>query len=279
MENKTIIQAEPSFKPEQNAETQTSFNVNDYLVDEFNEIKDVLASQWQEDLSSESSQTPSAKRVEVDRKNKKLGMWPTATLDRFAGQSPAQIQMLENIKISRDDIYEMAEEMSEVVLSSRILEVRFSDNTIYWKNRDTTPCHTSYYLESLAVKTTFLGDDGGCYIYSSNVAPMLMSAVAIFGYGILTNEPQGFLLVEQGGEDIIYELEGFSLAAYVDNDPSAYAFFEEWEKLDDEHIFFTCFNKTRKLLNVETRKVDGGLFTDFENGDTDSVPVTDSDAK
>ena len=98
MKKQKIIPEETYFNPEQDTEIQNKLNVNDYLVDEFNEIKDVLAFEWQDDLSSESSQTPSAKRAEVERKNKKLGMWPTTTKNRFAGQSPTQIQMLENIR-------------------------------------------------------------------------------------------------------------------------------------------------------------------------------------
>jgi len=193
--------------------------------------------------------------------------WPSTPNDPHAGQSPAQVEMLDAVIAAWDGIYDMANN----VLSPRILEIRFSDNTVYWINRG----YTSYYLKNLAVKARFLGDDDSHYLCLDQAN---LHAVAVFGYGALTNKPQGFLLTQQDGKDVIYELEEFCVGASVDNDPSD-PWFEEWEPLDNERVFFTCFNKTRELLLVETPKTAGGLFDGCDGDGPDPAGGGDTDSK
>jgi len=110
-------------------------------------------------------------------------------------------------------------------------------------------------------------------------------AILIFGHpdyyprvGFRRAKPQGFLLTQQDGKDVIYELEEFCVGASVDNDPSD-PWFEEWEKLDEERVFFTCFNKTRELLLVETPKTAGGLFDGYDGNEPDPAGGGDTDSK
>ena len=233
----------PQFKPAQDVSTHPcahSFNAKDYLDAGFNELTNILAHEEKSDMLLK----PSKKEVCQEG----FAIWPVVPADRFAGQPSAQIQMLEAIRTTREGILEMADD----VLSRRILEVRFTDNTIYWESRKFASDYTSYYLKNLALKAKFLGEGGSYGIFCRKED--FMSAYAVFGHGALTNAPQGFLLAERDGEVVIYELDEFSLVASVDNAPHD-ATFDEWEKLDENRVFFTCFNKSHGLLHVETPKL------------------------
>ena len=240
-----------SATPTQGTNLQASceyLDVNSYLENQFDEVRDMLT-------CAELLEPPPKSSESVSRRS--VGYYKWAPRYPYAGQSPVQIQMLDAIKSTRDDIYAIADDL----LIRRTLEVRFSDNTIYWKQCG----YTSYYLENMIVNAAFLGDSGNHSSYIDK--GQLITAIAVFGYGILTNRPQGFLLTKQGDRVVIYELEAFVMMARVDSDPSAYADFDEWKALDEGRIFFTCFNKTRGLIHVSTPKIDGELYDDFDDDD------------
>ena len=199
-----------SLNPVLNAVTQKShetFNANEYLEATFSKLAGGLILKMQ---SESSSQKPSNKPT-----HRTIYSWPNIPSDRFAGQSAEQIEAIKELKAMNDDRYEM----SYYVLADRQLEVRFWDNTVLWDHPTVEPGCRSYYLKNLATEVTYLGEDSSYYVYSDSDTAKFMAATAVFGTGLTTKKPQGFLIFKDGSGDFACELEEFVIASYVDNDP------------------------------------------------------------